>query len=545
MQCAVFNFRIRTGLGTQTVSGIVDKDGNAFTPEYLWFINGSSELNLLWSNGSGVYNTTTYCENLYRASDGAAGYGATGILPQFGVKIGSGGGGSGPNCALVSLEADAFFGGNNYRYCRINSVSSGSFELEVMHTEAWAFTTDVMCLALANAGDLSMSTPAFLDVAGFHSTTGIPRAIIRGLCASVATSGSPATGAGGSAFGWGWDTPNGGPFTAKTRNTAQAGGVNTRYQISTRYGADLDNAGTKTDGAYVSVWASNGITSAGANGGPGTPVLVTGDSVVAASGKFVQPSSTGHQTITTGINAAWVCVASVGLPTSTSVDTTWSEMAVGWTNGTSQMHYWGGEKALTLPLLGANIVSDTHLLRFADATGPNGSSTAFGAYCSIVEIDSTGSFTVNWSLVDGVDREIIWFALGTEAEALGTVEVDKVWEDPASGQVTLQLGTSSGAADAGSQETGEDGGPPLKLGPVTLAAGTYYVSETPSHPWTSTITGTKNGVDIEFGPDNSFTVANDDVIVITITNAELTPPERPKQWRLYKFSVKTRREERS
>lgn len=419
MQCSISTFRIRTGLGTQTVTGIVDRNGDAFTPEYIWFINSSSELNIFYSNGSGTYNTSTYNNNFYRVSDGAAGYGATGHLPQFGAKIGSGAGGSGTNSALDSLEADAFFGGNVYRTCRINSVSLGQFEIELMTTTAWAFATDVIVIALANGGDLSMSSPSFLGSTGTHATPGVPKAIVRSLGAggiNARTPGNPATGAGGGPFGWGWDTPNGGPMSSSTHIVNQ--GANYRYQRTGYWGVDATYTGAGDNGPYVTDWGASSVTVVGGTGSAGdASMVICGDSIIAASGTFTQPAGGGSQIITTGINAALIIVISDGLAALTTVDSAWAEMAVGWYNGTTQATYWGGERRVgnTLPMYGGNYVGDNEALRFVNGTGPNGASTAFSASMQLIDLDPTGTFTTNWTAVDGIERQVLWFALGTAA----------------------------------------------------------------------------------------------------------------------------------
>lgn len=412
MQCAVFTFRIRTGTGVQTVSGVVDQGGTPFTPEYLLFINGSSELNVLWSNATGLLNTCTYNINVYRASDGAGGYFAIGDLPQFGAKICSGGGGSGPNAAVDSLEADAFFGGNIYRQCRINSVNAGQFELEVIATTPWAFTTDVMCVALANGGDLLMEDIALLGNTGVKVLGYEAKAILNTL-AVLTTTPSMAAAAGGSPFGLGWDSPNGGAFSSAAYIQYNPVGGNYRYQRNGTWNGSFTDALTLTGGSYVSAWDPTSITMAALYGTPtSSGYVISGAGVVSSSGTETQPLTTGQQVIDTRIDAKWVMLVARGAPAGTTILSDWAEYAVGWTNGTGQTCFWVGESASVLPLKGANIVTDDRVLQFVDATGPNGAATAFGSVASLVSLIN-GRLTIDWTAVDGVARAFDWFALGT------------------------------------------------------------------------------------------------------------------------------------
>lgn len=389
MQCAITSFRVRSGTGAQNVTGIVDKNGIPFTPTLIMMLNGSTVLDTLWYNPTGLYNTATANINWYRASDGWCGYHAMGDLPQFGVKRASAANG---NVAYASLEADAFFGGNVYRIGQITAVGLGFFTLNITHNLDY-FTTDVIIAAFGGT-DLEMQ---FLNTNGtVFSTSFEAKALFR--LTGLAAAGGTSTGAGGDIFPIGWNLPNG----VKGYSGASIfSASNSRIQLSNSYDG----------GHFVTSWGASSIT-VNATTTPNA-MIFGGDLIRAAAGVLTQPVAAGNQTLNTGISTKFIMFVSVGAVSSSSAGTT-AESCWGWTNGTNQSSFWFGETANAQPLKGASWLSSNTLLRFASA-GANGASTVFDSIASITNLESWGETTINWSLCDGVQREILWFALGTVA----------------------------------------------------------------------------------------------------------------------------------
>lgn len=106
------------GTGTQTITGIVDSNGNAFAGKVFIF------------HGNAVLNTI---EQFFRISTGTD----DGILPRsvgidetqnFGIKTTNGG--LSGNDSVFSEHAQFFFGGAIYRTAKISAIRVGEFDLD-------------------------------------------------------------------------------------------------------------------------------------------------------------------------------------------------------------------------------------------------------------------------------------------------------------------------------------------------------------------------------------------------------------------------------
>ena len=214
VQSCVTTFRAIGTTGTQTVTGIQDRNGNAFVPEFLMFLSSSSELNTLFYNGTALYNTFSFETSWYRASDDSGGCYGLAELPQFGLKIISGFLGFGINSAYANYEADGFGGGNPYRYGNISRVASGEFDLTITHNANF-FATDVIVVAFAG---VDTDYALFGGNLGVHTTAFQPQGLLTANAGFDTTNpGNPAAGTGGvGGFGWGFDSPNGGAFSVRT-----------------------------------------------------------------------------------------------------------------------------------------------------------------------------------------------------------------------------------------------------------------------------------------------------------------------------------------
>jgi hypothetical protein len=134
----------------------------------------------------------------------------------------------------------------------------------------------------------------------------------------------------------------------------------------------------------------------------------------AASGVLTQPTSVGVQETVTGIKNKVVFLLSYGAAASGSALTDFASWSLGVMDGTRQYTHWSGESATTATLTGATTVIDNRVLVFGT---PNGVSTTFAAEAAAGGFSVTNSsFFLNWQLVDGVQREVLWFALGDAAE---------------------------------------------------------------------------------------------------------------------------------
>jgi uncharacterized repeat protein (TIGR01451 family) len=111
----------------------------------------------------------------------------------------------------------------------------------------------------------------------------------------------------------------------------------------------------------------------------------------------------------------------------------------------------------------------------------------------------------------------------TNTRKQGSIELRKVWVGTP-GQTTLQIGTSAGGSQVGSQLTGADGQAPLSTGATTVDTGTYYLSETGGLADYASSLACVNTADpkdptpVTPGANDSVAVGRNDVIVCTFTN---------------------------
>lgn len=435
MQVAVTLFRMVTGLASATVS-FTDANGANFVPEYIFQMNGSCVNNVLYSNPTGAFNTCSINNNWFSVAGNLSYYRGIAELPQFGGKIMSGGGGSGVYSNINSLEADVFFGGNIYRQCTINSVASGSFTYTAT-TNSIAFDTDVLVLILAG---VSIEFVNVILAQTYTTSFGEPKGLINFQIPTWSSSGSLATASGEGKFGIGFDSPNGGSQAAVMLMGNQGG--NYRYQSNSVYEATL-SSGTVTLGPTISDWLDTGFVTTGTNG---PCYAIGGAGLITASGEFDLHTVIGPQDISTGVlmNAYVVFLVGIGAEDNGTIYSDFTEYCLGFSNGTDQGSHWLGERRVgnTLPLYGACYISDDSVLRFVDATGPNGSSTLFGTTASFTSINPFGSFRINIDSTDGLARKAKWFAIGLESPPIppsagGGIYVlvpqkkqDTVWLDP-------------------------------------------------------------------------------------------------------------------
>lgn len=499
--------------------------GNAFKDSlsYWGMASSNSAGDSAWHYDTGFYHDSLQGDN------------GQGECNDFSIKCMSGANGYG--FGFMDTWPDIFFGGYIGGFGYINNVVAGGFDVTWSRRDRAGDSRVLLCFGgseydihtLAGASNGTVGPPV-------NPLPGIPQGIVQLAVALSSPGAGPAvTGAGGGTLTMGWDTRDGNRGTMETNCGNQNG--NSSIWYSDRM---------CSPGAHVTRWGTTDYDIAGGNGGGGTQIVWCGTDLVCKAGRFAAPATNSSVTFNMGLKAKGVIFQTAGTSADSVYDTSRSSGCIGYVDpALSQASFWTGETAVGVtvsPLLGGRYISSHDVIRTSSA---NGAATTFQNIGTVSYMDTTGEITIDFTNTDGTTPEIIWFAVGLVADELGTIEVDKVWDTLTPGQVTLRIGTTPGDDDIASQLTGLDGGPPLVLGPETVHAGTYYVSETHSNLWQVSLGLTVNGIDTPIGPDGQVTVANGDELIVTITNRSIPPPSRPKQWKLYKFNMKLRKEERA
>lgn len=533
---------------TQTVTDVVDaRTGTQFVGHTFLTYSCTTPVNqvIRFPNYGTMFNTGL----AYATTFG--GGGATGDVSGFvGLKTASGSGYIG--YSFFTNGPYPFFGGDILDFGYISNVSLGSFQITWGKKTA-TFTTVSRVVLILGGNDWNID----IDNAtwnGVHATTAAPKGVLipMGTQRFGSTAGlSATTGAGGEDAGISWATSSGGYGCASFKSS----GLNNRVQLHDRTGVNLGpDSGpppptpTVMSGTpIVSDWGVSSWTGAGAGGltgaGSGAHIAFSGTGIVTASGNFNALPTDGSLEVSLGIDPYFIIFASVGMPDSSDVDDTQASLSIGMTDRINVGSIWTAENSLrfTADVNGVNLLSSQYL---TVSGTPAGIGTLVYNKMSLTPItNANGIIEVSFTDTDGTSPNIIWFAVGIEATPQGTVEVDKVWDVEDPGQVTLRIGTTPQGDDIASQLTGIDGSAPLVLDSTTVTAGTYYISETHANLYVVSLSATINGIDTPIGSDGQITVADGDVVVVTITNRDLPPPAQVKQWRLYRFDFKPREEE--
>lgn len=531
VQACVLTFSPRSGTGTQTVTGVVDKDGNNFVGKVFYVISGKTSLNTLGAQTFGNY------ASLSMGIDNGTIRGAQGFYDtaQFTTsKVASVNASS--NSWLLDGGANAFGGGDKFRQAYITAIASGSFTITYVQNDR---TGDACTVLILGGSDLTVDLINSAASNTTYSTSGAPIGMLALNTSGFNNTGSVTTGSGGGQFGVAWDTKDSGRGISLNYIRTNAG--NSRYQSASYSSATIDYASTTvTATSLINTWGASSFKTGSSSIGPAS--VFSGANVRVAAGSFNQPATDGTQTINLGINAAAVILSSVGTTTSAVSDLAQATHTIGWGTPTNSTCMWNGESGTTGgTMTGTRYLKTGAVLQFAT---PNGTSTTFHSTATITAIDSGGNMTLSWSGTDGTQREILWFAVGGVATPHGTVEVVKAWADTGD-QTRLRIGSTQNAYDFANTLTGAGGTAPLTTGAISLDAGTYYVSEQNAYRWNPTIEGVRNGTPFSIPVDGAVVVSNGDVIVVTITNADLPPPLRTSQWKLFRFDLKPRGEETS
>ena len=510
-------FSPRTGTGTQTITGIVDTGGAAFTPEWVLFTNNGTPNNTLGYGGlGGNANGWAWNSGVDNGTEGASG--GTATRSQFGGKIGSGG--AATRYSLTDLGANAFFGGDIYREAYISAFGSGEFTLTYDKNDRTGDTVIFHAFA-ATGGELVLdeisawSSGRVPPVASFAEP---PQAVLWWPTASALSTTKGATaGAGGSPWGFGWATRSDGLYGATSASSESLDGT-ASYQALTAPRTNITSltTGATQQGPTINPWASGSWTGVAHDiGATATSVVFGGTNLLCVSGSFTQKATTGTQVVSLGIDAKWVMIQTVGRPTfaSTTAYVGRSELSIGFTDGTRQSNQWAGETGTSPTADGARYTSDSTMLRIA-GSAINGASTTFGSVAALSSL-SGGNLTLNWTASDGGGAEIIWFAIGEALPGTGSVRVTKT-ETP-TGTTTFTFKTLGLTPTTFTLSDGE-----TRLFTEVLSAGGYSVQEANAPTYTTTYTVSTGE------PASNFTVTASETVTIDVSNAaiEAEPPIR-------------------
>jgi len=215
----------------------------------------------------------------------------------------------------------------------------------------------------------------------------------------LTTAGSSFSASGGSATGSGIGWAANGSDQGSGSATAIANAGNSRTQSN-----------TAADGSRsVTGFTSTGITFSSL-GSAVAGIFIGGTDITCTSGSFTSLTATGQQTIDLGIPAVrMVYLAGVGTVHLSSPDTSRAEWCIGGYDGVQAFSHWAAESGVGNPPNGARFLSSQKILQFGT---PATLSSAITCSAEVVSLDGA-DLTINWSLNDGVAKEILWFAVGS------------------------------------------------------------------------------------------------------------------------------------
>ena len=407
VQACVLAFNPRSGTGTQTVSGVVDHLGNAFTGRLLIPIGAYAANGVLTTSGNAACWNIGIDTGSLAGSSGSADVAVELFFPPSVLKISDTG--QSTNRSLLDTGAQLFFGGYIARLGKVTGFASGSFDLSYDQNDRSGDT--IICMVLG--GD-ALNLDTFNNLLNTtYTTTAAPVGVlclpIGGGLNSSAGAANGSNGAGGRSLGIGWDTKVGGRGSA-TQVVVNQGG-NTRQQDTTTLCLDASTP-------IVSTWGASSYAVTGSNGGGSTvQIAFSGTGVSVNAGVTTQPAAAGPQTIALGVAPRLVLFLSYGTTAQSGQLTDSAETSFGFADrGGRQCSLWVGENGVQPTVNGARLVSNATVLRFGT---PAGSSTTFPSVASVASMSEAGTVTLNWAASDGVPRQILWFVLGEVTVPVG------------------------------------------------------------------------------------------------------------------------------
>ncbi len=412
VRCAVLSFVVHSGTSTQTVTGVQDAQGT-FTAKLFLFQGCYAAINTLVSGPIGdnkyadyrgidtgtirsaLIVTENYTGFNFKAVDSALSLGDHSLLDGFTDNFGS-----------FSFE----------RKAKIGAVRDGEFDVQF---DSNARPNDTIFVLAFGGDDLDI---AFTNVAnGTYTTPTKPQGLLAIPVTAPASSGSTTSGTGGQDVAWGFATRDGAYGTSDLVVVNQ--GNNFSAQRTSAYSNSINQTtGVQSALPTISAWNALSITVANNTGANAVsiPTVFCGDNLRTAGGSFTQPLTASSQQIDLTINAKAVLFFATGYAASSATQAPVGQFSMGWVSGNAaptQVGFWAGEKTNgnTGTGFGARYLSDSTVLRFGT---PNGLSTTFTNAADVTNISaSLGTLDLNWSVVDGTAREILWFAIGEEITA--------------------------------------------------------------------------------------------------------------------------------
>jgi hypothetical protein len=407
MKCCTLFVDSRTGTGAQTVTGVVDRDGNPFIGKAFIF-QGSTFKNVIsyWAAGGGhlfsqydgaIYNSGY--DGLTASTRLSNGFGDGDLL---GIKQNSGG--SAGDHSLLYCHTQAAFGGAIRRMGYITAVRSGEFDLQY---DVNSTDPDTFNVTILGGDDLDVS---FQRQDAFKTITPGFTPVVALLKNQLLFSSSAISGGGGAS--WGWALDDGSQMSMGTQLVDL--GTNWSAYFTDKPVFTINN----TTGAISS---TNTITFGPSswsyvNNVPGIGAPLTLGGCVAACGTITQPSVTGFQTYTPGIDPKFIFIVGTG-GTASGVADNLCSVSTGVSDTVRQSAYWTAEreKLVTAPGFAGNpksarYIDNTNIIVYG--TSANASST-IDVTAKLSDIDSeTGTFTLHWTKVDGTSRQWLWLVIG-------------------------------------------------------------------------------------------------------------------------------------
>ncbi len=405
LQACVLSFAVRSGVGTQTVSGVVDADGAPFVGKFFLFQSGYAVINTVTHGAAIPLNAYMDAHGASYGAIGSGGRGSASVCADVDASFKDVAGGETGGYSVVDFTAQPSFGGFFQRLAYVSAVASGSFTLTYDQNDR---TGDSVLVTILGGDDFTVDDMDLTN--GVHVTTAKPQALLVPPTPGMAGSLSSANSTGGRNYSWGWDTRDSERGASATKIFLL--GTNVGMQVTDCIALALNADGTAFDSTpIVSAWNDLALTTSG-----NTPDFIGtaawslgGDTLRSAAGALTQPLTTGIQTFDTGIDAKWIMFVSAGTVASPDPHNPEASTTVGWGDRQlEQAGFWSGERAEPF-VHGARYLSDATVLRFAV---PDGSSTTFTAVASLASLGSDGTASLNWTTVDSTPRQILWLALG-------------------------------------------------------------------------------------------------------------------------------------
>lgn len=404
MKACVIPVVTRTGTGVQTVTGVVDQDGNAFVGKFVLAISVGALFNTISYQGGPNVTATVWNHGADTGVVGASG--STGDIDQFFAKVVSTGDTS--RYSIGDYQPDIFFGGNWQGYAYVSAFRSGELDItyDLNNRGGWG-----LLLVVLGGDDLLIDSGSSMT-SGTYATSGVPTAVLALTTSYAMGAGKAATtGAGSRQMFWGWD--------AKDTGRGVAGfelihfGGNSRGQITDRMWTAFSGA-AYSGAAYVSAWGASSYTIT--SGFVSSAIRFAFSGVRSFAGAANLRTTVGTQVINLGIAARWVKIVTVGIQTSAVVDTTQAQYCVGWADGVNQGCAWMGETQSGHPITGTRYITSGTVVRISPGAAAN--LTTFSVVANVSDLDPVaGTLTLNVTATDGTPYEILIFALGDAMES--------------------------------------------------------------------------------------------------------------------------------